>query len=228
MSEKATTSNGYEIDQAVPRITAEEFRDRMAEVYGISGDNPDERVNQLKQLSVEGIAIMLEDINKAVQGSANSLISHDEVVKIGGKETIKPQDRYDVFLQIVNNIKASSRDITPERVWDVLALAVVLLHPFHDGNGRTARALGLMGRDAYNSQEYEQDFKTVTDPRDIARETKGFMINGYVPRFPEGFDQSDASQVSAYLSSLLQEENKGAYTSCYGQAPLHAQTNQAA
>ncbi len=221
MLEKTTTANGYEINQSIPAINADELKQRLGSEYGISGDNPSERAEQLKKLSVEGLAIMLEDINKSVQGSADSLMSHDKAIKIGDKQTINPEDRYDVFSRMVEDIQNCPNDVSPERVGDVLALGVVLMHPFHDGNGRTARVIGLLFRDSYNSEEYKEDFNVVVEPRDRSRERGGFIINGYVPSFPDGFDQSDAFQVSNYLSSLLLQENLGAYTSCYGQAPLH-------
>lgn len=170
---------------------------------------------------------MLEDINKSVQGSADSLVSQDKAIKIGSSETIKPEDRYGVFSRLIEDIKNAPDDVSPERVGDTLALGVVLLHPFHDGNGRTARVLGLMFREGYDGEQNQEDFNTVIEPRDSARERGGFMINGYVPRFPEGFDQADANRVSTYLSGLLQQENEGAYTSCYGQAPLHSRAEQA-
>lgn len=221
MSEVNTTSNGHEIQHSMPVVSADELKPRLGSEYGIDGNNPAERLGQLKQLSVEGVAIMLEDINKSVQGSADSLVSHDRTIKIGDKQTLRPEDRYDVFLRLVEDIKSCPDDVNPERVGDVLALGVVLMHPFYDGNGRTARVLGLLFRDSYDSEAYQSDFEIITEPRDKARERGGFMVNGYVPHFPESFDQADPSQVSAYLSNLLQQESPGAYTSCYGQAVLH-------
>ena len=220
MTETITTSNGYEIQEPVDPISASAFREKMASDYGITGENPAKRIEQLKQLSVEGVAILLEDINKSVQGSAGSLMSHEKVVSIGGKDTINLEDRYDVFHRLVQDIKECPPDINPERVGDVLALGVVALHPFHDGNGRTARTLGLLFRDEYDSEQYEEDFNTVVEPRDKARERGGFMIYGYTPRYPEGMEQSNAEEVSLFLSDLLKNENEGAYTSCYGQAHL--------
>lgn len=219
MSETPTTSNGHEIQHPVPVVTALEFREKVANEYGLNGANPAERMEQLKQLSVEGVAILLEDINKSVQGSADSLMAHDNVIKIGDQETIKLEDRYEVFNRLVEDIKNSPADINPARVGDVLALGVVTLHPFHDGNGRTARMLGLLFRDEYDSEEYEGDFDTIIEPRDRARERGGFMIFGYVPHGIT--NRSDASEVSSYLSDLLQHENEGAYIGCFGQAPLH-------
>ena len=226
MSESTTASNGYEIKKAVPVLSAAELQQRLSSEYGIDGGSPAERIDQLKQLSVEGVAILLEDINKSVQGSADSLMSHDKTIKIGGKQTIKPEDRHNVFSRLVEDIKNSPDDVSPERVGDVLALGTVLLHPFHDGNGRTARVIGLLFRDGYGGEEYQSDFDTVVEPRDRARERGGFIISGYIPRFPEGFNQSDPNEVSAYLSGLLENENDGAYLSPYEQAPLHTQVVQ--
>lgn len=62
MSEK-NTSNGYEIKNSTPELTAGELRDNLSEKFGIDGRDPRERMEQFKQLSPEGVAIMLEDIN---------------------------------------------------------------------------------------------------------------------------------------------------------------------
>lgn len=226
MSELTTTSNGYEIKQAVPIISAAEFQQRLSNEYGIDGDSPAERLHQLKQLSVEGVAILLEDINKSVQGSADSLVSQDTMIKIGGKETVKIEDRYSVFSRLIQDIKNCPDNVNPKRVGDVLALGTILLHPFRDGNGRTARVLGLLFRDGYDGDEYQNYFDTIIEPRDKARERGSFMVHGYVPRFSEDFNQSDPEQISNYLSGLLQNEHKGAYVSPYGQAPLHTQVEQ--
>lgn len=148
-------------------------------------------------------------------------------MKIGQSETLKPEDRYDVFLNLVNNIKNSKDDINPARIADTLALGVVLLHPFHDGNGRTARVLGLMFRDSFDSDDaYEADFKIATEPRDEARKNGGMVIFGYTPVFPEGFNQSDPEQVNSYLNKLLTEDAEGSYYSCFGGVePLRVKSN---
>ncbi len=221
MTERTTTSNGHEIVNEAPVLDAAEFHERMGETYGLTGRTPAERMGQLQALSNEGIAILLEDINKSVQGSADSLMSHERTITIGDKQTIPLEDRYAVFTRLIDDIKSSPEATSPERKADVLALGVVLLHPFHDGNGRTARTVGLLFRESYDSDDYEADYTTVIEPRDDARARGGFLINGYTPRFPENFDQSNANQVSTYLHDLLYEEQEGVYTSCYGQAPLH-------
>lgn len=50
----------------------------MSEEYHIDGDSPEQRLSQLKNLSVEGFAILLEDINKSTQGSIDSLMAHEK------------------------------------------------------------------------------------------------------------------------------------------------------
>lgn len=98
-----------------------------------------------------------------------------------------------------------------------------MLHPFYDGNGRTARVLGLMFREDYDSDpdEFGAAFDVVAEPRDKARERGGFMIYGYVPELEEGMDRSNPGDVSRYLDSLLQEEKPGAYVGCFGPASLY-------
>lgn len=221
MPERFTTSNGHEIKHPTEKLSAEKFKLDMANEFGIDGQTPDKRIQQLKELSGEGVAILLEYINKGLQGSEDSLMSHESIVRIGDKETIKPEDRYDVFTNLIDAIKATPEDVNPDRVADVLALGVVLLHPFHDGNGRTARAIGLMFRENYDSDDYPRDFDIAVASRDESRARGGFMINGYIPRFPEGVGQSDPVVVNDYLRDLLTEEKNGAYDGPFGQATLH-------
>lgn len=54
MSESFTTSNGFEIRQPTAEISATELKQRLDYEYGIKGNNPSERLSELKQLSVEG------------------------------------------------------------------------------------------------------------------------------------------------------------------------------
>ena len=211
-----TTSNGHKIENPTEVASAEDFKRRMSDEYLLEGESPAERLDRLKELSVEGVAILLEDINKSIQGSSDSLMAHDKTMKIGKTETLKPEDRYDVFLKLVEDIKNAPEDINPARVGDALALGVILLHPFHDGNGRTARVLGFMFRDMFdNPDTFEADYNVTAAPRDKARENGGMIILGYTPQFPEGFDQSNPSDVSAYLHDVMTKEAQGSYYSCY-------------
>lgn len=220
MSEHATTANGYEIAEPIDKMTATEYRTILASEYGINGATPSERLTQLKQLSNEGVAILFEHINRGVQGSGTSLMNEGTTL-IGQTATIRPEHRYQVFTETLDAIRHTPDAVNPARVADVVALGVVLLHPFLDGNGRTARIIGLTFRDYFDGDEYKISYDMVAKSRDVRREQGGYMLNGYIPTFPEGFDQSDPEQVNGYLKTLLREEGPGAYTSCFGQAPLY-------
>lgn len=220
MSEKITTSNGFEIEKPTERLSATEFQALVAEKHGLNGETPRDRMEQLKKISPTDLAIMLDDINKGTQGSQESL-EFDGTMKIGDQETLDTDGRYDVFMKLAEDIHSAPESTSAARVGDTLALGVTLLHPFKDGNGRTARLVGSIFRESFGTDAYEADHKVLSEPRDIARERGGFMISGYIPRFKEGFDQSNPDQVSDYLSSLLTSEQEGAYISPYGQAPLH-------
>lgn len=220
MSERSTTSNGYEISHPTEQLTAEAYRGLLAGEYGIDATTPFGRIEQLQQLSNEGIAILLEHINKGVQGSESALVNEGTSF-IGEHIAIRPEDRYQVFTDLVAAVRSAPPQVNPERVADTLALGIVLLHPFLDGNGRTARVIGLTFRDSFDSAEYRYAYNTVVEPRDKVRERGGFMVNGYTPYLPEGFDQSAPIEVNKYLHELLHDESPGMYTSCFGQAPLY-------
>lgn len=219
--ETSITSNGHEISHPTEKLSAETLRTMLSSEFHIDGKSPAERVEQLKRLSQEGVAIMLEAINKGVQGSADSLMNHDRAMKVGDAETIAPEYRYDVFSALIDSIKQAPADVNPARVADTLALGIVLLHPFHDGNGRTARIVGLMFRSDFdNPTEFEESYRVVAEPRDEVRKRGGLTIYGYIPYMPEGSDQSNPEHVKRYLESLLHEDTDNMYTCCYGQAPL--------
>lgn len=218
------TSNGFEIKNPMNHSwTAQEFRERMATEYGLTGKNPAERLKQFKELSVEGIAIMLEDINKSLQGSQDSLMAVDRVMKIGEEQTVDVEHRYEVFNALINDIKATTPDTNPARVGDVLALGVVLLHTFEDGSGRTARTLGLLFRDEYDiPDEYQADFDVLTKSRDELRKIGGTIPYGYIPCLKDGASRSNSNDVIEYLHELLHKNANDTepYVGPYGVAPL--------
>ena len=221
MIKNTETSNGYKIENPQSIIDAENFRLRMSEEYGLSGATPLERTNRLREMPPESVAILIEDINRQIQGSADSLMNHEEVMKIGGtQETIKPEDRYDVFVRLIEDIKNCPPDTNPDRIADALALGIVLLHPFYDGSGRTARVVGMLFRDMYDDVDFSINYKIATEPRDEARKRGGYMIVGYVPHLPEGADRSSPEDASDYLHSLLYSDEEGRYVGTYGQAKL--------
>lgn len=202
-------------------LTADGFQE-MVEIHGLDGETASERIGKLKQKGVMDIAVFLDAINRSVQGSETSRINTEKVMRIGEQETIDPSQRYDVFTKLIQDIQETPDTVNPARVGDVLALGVVLLHPFEDGNGRTARSIGLLFRDEYDSPDYQADFTALSESRDDARARGGFLPYGYTPRFPDGFDQTDPTQVSGYLESLLKEPMDNSYIGPYGQAPLES------
>lgn len=106
-------------------MTADELRQKLEE-WGIDGETPASRIEQFKHLSTEGIAIVIDEINKSLQGSQDSLMNHETAVKIGTQETLKPEFRYDVFKQLIDDIRQCPDTVNPARIGDVLALGVVL------------------------------------------------------------------------------------------------------
>ena len=217
---KTTTSNGHEINHPREQLGAGEFKD-MVNQYGIGGENPKQRAESLKKLPPEHIALFLADLNRRLQGSDETLVS-EKVMKIGDKNTIDPEHRYDLFIDLIKKIE-SSGDINPERIGDTLAIGAVLLHAFEDGNGRTARTIGLLFRDDFDAEDYADTFKQLVEPRDVARKRGGFRISGFTPYMGEGVDQSDPRQVGEYFDKLLTSDDN-LYTSPYGQATLHAKS----
>ena len=146
---KQTTMNGAEIKNPGEVLSAEGLKNLVAEA-GVDGSTPKERADQFKNISLEDFAGLIDKINRRVQGSADSLILEDGVMKIGDKETIPVEYRYEVMSELMRLIKESSDDINPERLGDVAALGIVLLHPFRDGNGRTARIVGSIFHEEYD------------------------------------------------------------------------------
>lgn len=215
-----TTSNGHEIEHPREKLDVVEFQELLRE-YNLGGETPEERVEALRGQTKENFALFLSDLNRRLQGSDDTLI-HDETMKIGDKESIAPEDRYDLFTALYEKIQNADRAVNPARVGDALALTTVMLHPFKDGNGRTARALGYLYRADFDNPEDIQDFDQLVEPRDEARKRGGSMMYGYVPYVGEGVDQSDPAQVSAYMDKVLQNETDPLYTGPYGQAPLRA------
>lgn len=212
------TENGHSIEKPREKLTAEELKEAL-DTYGLGGETPEERLQSLRGASKEVLAVFIADLNARLQGSESTLVS-DNVIKVGDKSTIAPEHRYDLFTSIVSKIQNAREDINPARVGDVLALATVLLHPFEDGNGRTARIMGLVYRPGFDSTEFKEDFDQLAEPRDRSRARGGFVISGYIPYVGDGVDQSDPAQVEAYVDRLLNEDVPNLYVGPYGQAEL--------
>ncbi|MDO4781234.1 MAG: Fic family protein [Candidatus Saccharibacteria bacterium] len=222
MSEKITTSNGYEIEQPIDIPSSGEFKGIIEAEFGIDGASPQERVMQLKSMAPGDLALLIDTINRVIQGSADSLEYEDGTMKIGDHKTIPVEHRADVFLEMHRLLKEAPDDINPGRIGDFLALGVVLLHPFRDGNGRTARVIGGVFREDYdNPDEWEKVYSAVAAPRDEARSRGGFLLYGYIPHLPDGADRSNPGDVVRYMESLFKSDRNDLYTATYDGGSLY-------
>ena len=117
---KQTTMNGVEIKNPGEVLSAEGLKSLVAEA-GIDGSTPKERADQFKNVSLEDFAGLIDKINKGVQGSADSLILEDGVMKIGDKETIPVEYRYEVMSELMRLIKESSDDVGWENNYGIVS-----------------------------------------------------------------------------------------------------------
>ena len=54
------------------------------------------QLNALSSSSKENIALFISDLNRGLTGTESTMI-HDQTMKIGEKETVNPEDRYQIF-----------------------------------------------------------------------------------------------------------------------------------
>ena len=202
----------------------------LVDQYGLDGATPQDRLKALKGATSEDIALFLTDLNRQLQGESQTQI-HNETMSVGESKTISPQDRFDLFNYAIDKIKNTDDETNPARVGDTLALTVLLLHPFKDGNGRVSRTLALLYRDEYDDSDAKETFDFLTESRDVARErikeTGGVVATGYIPRMREGSDQSNPADVRGYIDDLLSKNDEYLYVSPAGEvAPLKVTSNQ--
>ena len=186
----------------------------------LPGSSAAERAASLANIETEDLAEMLDILNQKLQGSSETLLSAT-TKSVGGHKMVAVEHRYDLFEQIVQKIKHAAGHINPARLGDSLALLVVMLHPFKDGNGRTARLVGLVFQNEYDTHLVDE-FRVCSMSREKARqEGVRYLPLGYAPRMPHGADQSLPEDVSAYFDELLSgSDREGLYTGTYGQADL--------
>ncbi len=219
MSEKITTTTPKETLSPAETLSAADFKDLLTHEYGLDGETPQARTEQFKQLPADEVARMIDDINTLTRGLTEPSHKEDGPMKIGEQVTIAPEHRYDVFMSLMQDIKDAPGDVNPARIGDTLALGIVLLHPFHDGNGRTARLVGQVFHEEYD-EDYKNSYAILAQSRDEIRKRGGWQVNGYIPHFENGEDQSDPVVVTEYLHQLLASED-APYTGPFGPAPLH-------
>lgn len=205
MKEKNPQTNETHVE-SVEKLTAVEFRE-LLRVHGIDGDTPQERAEQLKQFTTRQMAELWSDANRGLLGRTDDTIN-PRMTRIGERETIPVENRYEVLDDFTAAIREVPNTLAPERVGDAVALGIVLLHPFVDGNGRTARTLAMVFRDSYDGDSYDATYRAISQSRDELRALRkegrgGFMPNGYIPRMTG--DQSNPEQVKTYLRAVLDD-----------------------
>lgn len=216
---KSTTINGFEINHPREKLTAQEFKAMVSE-YGLDGQTAEERVVALKKIPADNLAYFLSDVNRRLQGSDETLVS-ENTMKVDGDKMIAPEERYSLFLHLVDGIK-KSEGINPGRIGDALGLGVVMLHPFLDGNGRTARLMSLLFREEYDDPAvYNENFSQLTQSKeDLMNKGIDFQPVGLIPYLPEGTDGSNPIAVEQYFDALLTRDDINLYNGPAGQETL--------
>jgi hypothetical protein len=130
------------------------------------------------------------------------------------RQLVPPEDRLKIFEhvthltgQLAKRIHKSASQAYLDRAANVIALGIVLAHPFEDGNGRTARVLAHLIRNGYDGSEKARDDIRVLGEN---RPSQGFRINSYVPTL-EGRDMSPIELLNAAASIDVALEAKQLY-----------------
>jgi hypothetical protein len=210
-----------EKEPGVSNLSPEGFKKFVARSeYGIDGQTPAERVKQLIGMNTDALFLFLDDLNAALRGEEGTQIELDKAMNIGTTKLLDPEDRYPVLDAIFSDIKESSETTHPSRVGDVLSLAIVMTHPFKDGNGRTARAISLLFRDEYDSTDFVDDYVATTTSRDELRKRGGVIPYGFVPYLDGEARQDSREHTTAYLQSVLHDSSDTpAYLGTFGYSP---------
>jgi hypothetical protein len=133
------------------------------------------------------------DIEMVAQAMHQVLVPHIETIptdyrmRVGSpdgnreSELMHPEDRAEFFEQAARLIgELNSRrgdnddEAFLERASNVVALSIVLAHPYANGNGRTARLIGGLLREGPESEDL--------NVLGTERPGSGFRINSYLPR----------------------------------------------
>jgi hypothetical protein len=98
---------------------------------------------------------------------------------------VEPGERaglYDLAADLVGRLnagrKAGEEEAFLKRAANLVALSLVLAHPFQEGNGRTARTLAHVMREGYGGGDQIQDDIRVVGSN---RPASGYRLHSYVP-----------------------------------------------
>ena len=184
------------------KFNFENFGNKVAEL-GLDGRTTEERVAQFRRMSVPDVAGLIDDLNQSLLGSRETLLA-DYTMKVGEQPTVPIEYRYDLFEKIIEMIQQAPERINPARIGDALGLAVVMLHPFKDGNGRTARAVGYVFQNEYDTPDRTENIAFYAGSRDEMREA-GIQRRpiGYVPTMLPDKDQANPTHVLEYFQEII-------------------------
>jgi len=169
-----------------------------------------ERVGQLTAMTGQGIMDVATTLHTALAPG----LDHEPTtytMHVSGPDgenrrpTLDPSERSVLFDEAAGLVRSLSEMDAPDnteerlaRIGDVVALAVLLAHPFEDGNGRTARTMAQLIREGYDgSEQAVKDFKVLG----ANRPTTGYRIKSYAPRTGVG-DKMSPSELLAIAASL--------------------------
>ncbi|USN95642.1 MAG: hypothetical protein H6793_00525 [Candidatus Nomurabacteria bacterium] len=114
MSEIDQIPQNQEAEEKSKTLSFNDFQE-MLNNYELSGDSPEVRLNALSSSSKENIALFISDLNRGLTGTESTMI-HDQTMKIGEKETVNPEDRYQIFSNVIEKIHNSQQGINPARL----------------------------------------------------------------------------------------------------------------
>jgi hypothetical protein len=171
---------------------------------GFEGLSPADRLSLVEQASVEEYVATVDAIHHKVAPD-HSHESHAEPVKIVDPKTgevrshtAQPADRLGIMehalvaaRQVAQKYHAEggSIDDALQRCGNLDAFGVVLAHNYKNGNGRTARALGELVYNGFDSAN--QASVSELAALSANRPERGFRINSYVPTGEWGEGRAD-------------------------------------
>jgi hypothetical protein len=169
--EKPSTSTPEIIDDA-PLHVADFLK---SEAY--DGLQDEARLEDLvERMDIAKFVKLVSDLHRSVAPNTDPYPSLT-TVNIGETSTARPEERLPIMqaaLELAKQVAAkyhdkggSIRDAL-RRCGNLLASGVLLAHNYSDGNGRTARVLGMLVQDGYNSSNPDSvaDLKLLSSNRD--------------------------------------------------------------
>jgi len=174
-----------------PQVGLGEMLTRM----GLEGLTPEERLVMVETATLDDYKSAADALHRKVAPD-HSHDEHPDAVKIIDPKTgavrhytAAPAERDGILSKALESAKlvvakyrseGGNIEDALQRCGNLAAFGIVLAHRYENGNGRTARTMGELIHNGYDSssQESVQDLAVVS----ANRPDKGFRINSYVPK----------------------------------------------